>query len=50
MTLRLTGLTIYPIKSARGIPRVSFADGFPFLLISEESPADLNRRLVQSLR
>lgn len=29
--------------------RVSFADGFPFLLISEESLADLNRRLTQAL-
>ena len=29
--------------------RVSFADGFPFLLISEESLADLNRRLTQPL-
>ena len=29
--------------------RVSFADGFPFLLISEESLADLNRRLASSL-
>jgi uncharacterized protein YcbX len=29
--------------------RVSFADGFPFLLISEESLADLNRRLAQPL-
>jgi uncharacterized protein YcbX len=29
--------------------RVSFADGFPFLLISEESLADLNRRLVAPL-
>ncbi len=27
--------------------RVSFADGFPFLLISEESLADLNRRLTE---
>jgi uncharacterized protein len=27
--------------------RVSFADGFPFLLISEESLADLNRRLAE---
>jgi len=26
--------------------RVSFADGFPFLMISEESLADLNRRLA----
>jgi uncharacterized protein YcbX len=29
--------------------RVSFADGFPFLLISEESLADLNGRLAQPL-
>ena len=29
--------------------RVSFADGFPFLLTSEESLADLNRRLAQPL-
>jgi uncharacterized protein YcbX len=29
--------------------RVSFADGFPFLLISEESLADLNRRLPEAL-
>jgi uncharacterized protein YcbX len=29
--------------------RVSFADGFPFLLISEESLADLNRRLADPL-
>jgi uncharacterized protein len=29
--------------------RVSFADGFPFLLISEESLADLNQRLAQPL-
>jgi uncharacterized protein YcbX len=29
--------------------RVSFADGFPFLLLSEESLADLNRRLPQPL-
>jgi MOSC domain-containing protein len=29
--------------------RVSFADGFPFLLISEESLADLNRRMAQPL-
>jgi uncharacterized protein len=29
--------------------RVSFADGFPFLLISEESLADLNRRLAEPL-
>jgi hypothetical protein len=29
--------------------RVSFADGFPFLLISEESLADLNGRLTEPL-
>jgi MOSC domain-containing protein len=29
--------------------RVSFADGFPFLLTSEESLADLNQRLAQPL-
>jgi uncharacterized protein YcbX len=29
--------------------RVSFADGFPFLLVSEESLADLNRRLAYPL-
>jgi MOSC domain-containing protein len=29
--------------------KVSFADGFPFLLISEESLADLNRRLAEPL-
>jgi uncharacterized protein YcbX len=29
--------------------RISFADGFPFLLISEESLADLNRRLPRAL-
>ncbi len=29
--------------------RVSFADGFPFLMISEESLADLNRRLADPL-
>ena len=29
--------------------RVSFADGFPFLLLSEESLADLNRRLADPL-
>jgi uncharacterized protein YcbX len=29
--------------------RVSFADGFPFLLISEESLGDLNRRLAEPL-
>jgi uncharacterized protein YcbX len=34
---------------ARPGARVSFADGFPFLLISEESLADLNGRLAQPL-
>jgi MOSC domain-containing protein len=34
---------------ARPGSRVSFADGFPFLLISEESLADLNRRLAEPL-
>ena len=34
---------------APGDARVSFADGFPFLLISEESLADLNRRMAQPL-
>jgi len=29
--------------------RVGFADGFPFLLVSEESLADLNRRLAEPL-
>jgi uncharacterized protein YcbX len=29
--------------------RISFADGFPFLLISEETLADLNRRLADPL-
>jgi len=29
--------------------RVSFADGFPFLLISEESLANLNRRLAEPI-
>jgi uncharacterized protein YcbX len=31
------------------VARVSFADGFPFLLLSEESLADLNGRLAQPL-
>jgi uncharacterized protein YcbX len=34
---------------APGGTRVSFADGFPFLLISEASLADLNRRLAEPL-
>jgi uncharacterized protein len=42
---------IRPADSAFAPPttRVSFADGFPFLLISEESLADLNQRLAQPL-
>jgi uncharacterized protein len=40
-----------PVNPAYSPPeaRVSFADAFPFLLISEESLADLNRRLSQPL-
>lgn len=34
---------------APAVARVSFADGFPFLLISEESLADLNQRLSKPL-
>jgi uncharacterized protein YcbX len=43
--------TIRPANPALAPPesRVSFADGFPFLLISEESLADLNRRLAEPL-
>jgi hypothetical protein len=37
-----------PVFSPRGA-RVSFADGFPFLLISEESLGDLNSRLADPL-
>lgn len=39
--------TLRPVDSVYAPPgaRVSFADGFPFLLISEESLADLNQRL-----
>ena len=37
-----------PTRAPEG-SSVSFADGFPFLLISEESLADLNRRLAQPL-
>lgn len=35
------------VNPARALPgdRVSFADGYPFLLVSEESLAELNRRL-----
>ena len=40
-----------PIRSSSGAPgaRVSFADAFPFLLLSEESLADLNRRMPTPL-
>ena len=43
--------TVRPADPAYAPPgaRVSFADGFPFLLISEESLADLNRRLAEPL-
>jgi uncharacterized protein len=34
---------------ARAGSRISFADGFPFLLLSEESLADLNRRMTEPL-
>ena len=37
-----------PAFAAAGV-RVGFADGFPFLLISEESLADLNSRLTNPL-
>jgi hypothetical protein len=42
---------VRPANPAFAAPdvRVGFADGFPFLLISEESLADLNRRLVVPL-
>lgn len=33
------------LDSADGLPQVSFADAYPFLLISEASLADLNHRL-----
>jgi MOSC domain-containing protein len=40
-----------PVDPTRGQPgdRVSFADGFPFLVISEASLADLNGRLEQPI-
>jgi uncharacterized protein len=43
--------TVRPADRAYAPPgaRVSFADGFPFLLISEESLADLNGRLTQPI-
>jgi uncharacterized protein YcbX len=42
---------VRPANAAFASPgvRVSFADGFPFLLISEESLQDLNRRLADPL-
>jgi uncharacterized protein YcbX len=47
----MTGETVRPADPAYapGGTRVSFADAFPFLLISEESLADLNRRLADPL-
>jgi uncharacterized protein YcbX len=47
----MTGETVRPADPtyAPGGTRVSFADAFPFLLISEESLADLNRRLADPL-
>jgi uncharacterized protein len=47
----MSGETIRPADAAYAPvgSRVSFADGFPFLLISEESLADLNRRLAEPL-
>src|SRR3954466_9673124 len=40
-----------PAESAYAPPssRVSFADAYPFLLLSEESLAELNRRMVRPL-
>ena len=43
-----TDRSVDPAYAQDGI-RVSFADGFPFLLISEESLADLNARLARPL-
>ena len=47
----MAGETIRPADPAYapGGTRVSFADAFPFLLISEESLADLNLRLADPL-
>jgi uncharacterized protein YcbX len=36
-------------REALGIPEVSFADAYPFLIISEASLADLNQRLPQPI-
>jgi uncharacterized protein YcbX len=43
--------TVRPVHPAfaPAASRVSFADAFPFLLVSEESLADLNARLAQPL-
>ena len=45
--VRLAGDDARPLSSPKAQPgdRVSFADGFPFLLLSEESHNGLNRRL-----
>jgi uncharacterized protein len=47
----MTGETVRPADPAYapGGTRVSFADAFPFLLITEDSLADLNRRLAHPL-
>ncbi|HEX2250245.1 MAG TPA: MOSC N-terminal beta barrel domain-containing protein, partial [Gemmatimonadales bacterium] len=47
----MTGETLRPADPAYAPDgtRVSFADAFPFLIISEESLADLNRRLARPL-
>jgi uncharacterized protein len=49
--VHMSGDTVRPAdpEYAPAGTRVSFADGFPFLLISEESLADLNRRLADPL-
>jgi MOSC domain-containing protein len=49
--VHMAGDTVRPADPAFASQpaRVSFADGFPFLLISEESLADLNRRLAEPL-
>ncbi|MEM7113932.1 MAG: MOSC N-terminal beta barrel domain-containing protein [Chloroflexota bacterium] len=41
--------TVNPAFAKRPLDQVSFADGYPVLLISEASLADLNGRLVQPL-
>ena len=49
--VHMAGATVRPADPAYASvgTRVSFADAFPFLLISEESLADLNRRLAEPL-